>query len=146
MTSERGWIGVDLDGTLAVLEEGVEWDGISIGPPVPAMVQRVKAWLEQGEDVRIVTARVCPDSWRQRHAIRTWCREHLGTGDLRITASKDFYMRELWDDRAVQVRRNRGVPISDELDSALEWVRELRRVRDDPERYLPPRGGVGLEG
>jgi len=36
------WIGVDLDGTLAVYDG---WRGPEhIGPPVPAMVERVKRW------------------------------------------------------------------------------------------------------
>ena len=38
------WIGVDLDGTLA------EWDGWKghehIGPPIPAMLERVKRWIK----------------------------------------------------------------------------------------------------
>ena len=54
----RGWIGVDLDGTLA---EYNGWQGpANIGAPIPAMVERVKAWLEEGRDVRIFTARVGP--------------------------------------------------------------------------------------
>ena len=52
----EGWIGVDLDGTLA------EYDGWvgpqHIGKPVPLMVDRVKRMLDYGEDVRIFTARV----------------------------------------------------------------------------------------
>ena len=36
----KGWIGVDLDGTLAMYDG---WVGVShIGEPVPAMLQRVR--------------------------------------------------------------------------------------------------------
>jgi hypothetical protein len=39
------WIGVDLDGVLAKMEG---WNGpYEIGEPVPAMVDRVKKWLEE---------------------------------------------------------------------------------------------------
>ena len=42
--SFSGWIGVDLDGTLAHYDG---WKGIEhVGPPIPAMLARVKYWLE----------------------------------------------------------------------------------------------------
>jgi hypothetical protein len=51
-----GWIGVDLDGTLA---QYGKWAGIYyIGKPIPLMMARVKKWLAQGKDIRIFTARV----------------------------------------------------------------------------------------
>lgn len=110
----RGWIGVDLDGTLA---EYHGWDGGGIGVPVPAMVERVRTWLAEGKDVRIFTARVC---WRKRPAelaahvfeIQDWCREHLGQV-LPITAQKDFDMVELWDDRCVQIIPNTGLTVTE---------------------------------
>jgi hypothetical protein len=55
-----GWIGIDLDGTLAKWGEGYNVDVERIGDPVPSMVGRVKRLLEDGEDVRIFTARVAP--------------------------------------------------------------------------------------
>ena len=40
----KGWIGVDLDGTLAHYDK---WRGVEhIGKPVPVMLERVKKWLE----------------------------------------------------------------------------------------------------
>lgn len=54
--SQTGWIGVDLDGTLAHYDGGVGVD--HIGPPVPAMLTRVKQWLAEGRAVKIFTARV----------------------------------------------------------------------------------------
>ena len=50
-----GWIGVDLDGTLA---HYTHWVGpLHIGSPIPAMVSRVKLYRIQGQDIRIFTAR-----------------------------------------------------------------------------------------
>jgi len=54
----RGWIGVDLDGTLAKSVKAQ--NGEEIGGPIHPMVQLVKVWLARGEDVRIFTARVNP--------------------------------------------------------------------------------------
>lgn len=114
-----GWIGVDLDGTLAVYSG---WNNGEIGEPVPAMVERVKRWLSECQDVRIFTARVgvsgeySSDSLRtaneefaseQTQVIGDWCEKHIGQR-LKITAIKDFTMIELWDDRAVQVEPNTG--------------------------------------
>jgi GGDEF domain-containing protein/2'-5' RNA ligase len=100
------WIGVDLDGTLA------HYDGFkgqeNIGRPVPAMVDRVKALLADGRDVRIFTARVSEDpGGLARSAIEAWSREHLGRA-LPVTDVKDDHMERLYDDRAVAVERNTG--------------------------------------
>lgn len=107
-----GWIGVDLDGTLA---EYGGWQGPEhIGPPVQKMLDRVKYWLAEGVDVRIFTARVSPaaeavgEANIAREAIDLWCEEHLGQ-TLPITATKDFAMVQLWDDRCIQVNENTGV-------------------------------------
>jgi hypothetical protein len=95
----NGWIGVDLDGTLAHYDR---WRGdYHIGEPIPAMVNRVKRWLSEGREVRILTARTL------FKPVRAWCKQHLGT-ILHITNRKDQRMIELWDDRAVQVIRNTG--------------------------------------
>jgi pyruvoyl-dependent arginine decarboxylase (PvlArgDC) len=104
------WIGVDLDGTLAHQEEGDDWD-LSIGAPVERMVQRVKKWLSEGEDVRIFTARVHSDKdGRIAAAIRAWCKKNIGV-EIPVTNKKDPWIRELWDDKAVQVKHNTGEPV-----------------------------------
>ena len=109
----RGWIGVDLDGTLA------EYHGFEslehIGRPVPAMLSRVKTWLKEGQEVRIVTARVGPgldqkDINNALRAITHWCFKHVGC-QLPITCSKDYGMIELWDDRCIQVIPNTGLQV-----------------------------------
>lgn len=96
-----GWIGVDLDGTLAFHKGSLS----PIGDPVPEMMNRVKAWMATGKEVRIFTARAClPDMIPE---VEEWLVKH-GIGGLKVTNQKDFGMIELWDDRAVQVIPNTG--------------------------------------
>jgi hypothetical protein len=103
-----GWIGVDLDGTLAQYDG---WRGPDhIGDPVPEMLFRVRKWLADGVQVRIFTARA--NIAEQVPPIEAWCEQHFGIR-LPITATKDFGMVELWDDRAVRVQANRGCPCCD---------------------------------
>ena len=130
MTS--GWIGVDLDGTLAYYDE---WRGaLHIGEPIPAMLERVRRWLDEGKDVRIFTARVNREGIASAMAspegaaaaarevtaveecIRQWCEKHVGRA-LPITCCKDYGMIELWDDRCIQVIPNTGRTIADEIES-----------------------------
>ena len=107
-----GWIGVDLDGTLAksVKSQAAE----DIGVPIYRMVKQVKKWLAQGQDVRI-TARVNPyhgriEAFRARRAIEAWSKRHLGQV-LRVTHEKDWDMALLFDDRARQVERDTGMVV-----------------------------------
>jgi len=106
--SAQGWIGVDLDGTLAHYDG---WEGIAhIGAPVQRMAARVRRWLDQGREVRILTARYSsafPDREDAARHIQDWTEKHLGRR-LRVTCEKDFEMAELWDDRAVRVEFNTG--------------------------------------
>lgn len=108
-----GWIGVDLDGTLAHYDG---WQGsLHIGEPIPLMLARVKRWLAEGKEVRIVTARVGPASIARDDepvsevvgAIIAWCEKHLGQA-LTVQCEKEYGMYELWDDRAVTVEKNTG--------------------------------------
>ena len=103
-----GWIGVDLDATLAHYESGQYPD---IGEPIPAMYERVQGWLKAGKEVRIMTARAAhgPEDIK---AVKAWLEEH-GLGELQVTCMKDQEMEELWDDKAIQVRPNTGEPIVD---------------------------------
>lgn len=118
--SGKGWIGVDLDGTLA---HYLGWVSVEhIDEPIAPMVERVKRWLEEGKDVRIFTARVFPGSRVDEaevvavvSSIEKWCQEHIGKV-LPITCTKDFGMYELWDDRAVQVIPNTGMRADGEID------------------------------
>ncbi len=122
-----GWIGVDFDGTLAI-DTGSQCDQ-PLGDPIPLMVDRVKAMLADGWDVRIFTARAAITAdhtyaayydgtsqtfHREQNAmIRQWCVQHLGRV-LPITATKDFQMVQLWDDRCIQVVHNIGLAVAGE--------------------------------
>lgn len=105
-----GWIGVDLDGTLA---EYTGWIGPDhIGAPIPSMVKRVQEWTAQGVQVRIFTARVAGEREgnpveKTLDLIYRWCFKHIGYV-LPVTCVKDFGMIELWDDRCIQVIPNTG--------------------------------------
>lgn len=106
----KGWIGVDLDGTLAHYDH---WAGPThIGPPISVMVERVKKWLVDGYEVRIFTARISDPVYRHmiRTAIQDWTEEYIGR-KLEVTNIKDYNMLELWEDRAVQVIPNTGEPV-----------------------------------
>lgn len=113
-----GWIGVDLDATLARSSGPIT--ELIIGDPVPDMADRVRCWISAGEDVRIFTARV--DSGKgaremgftpfadvdlNRRVIQDWTEKHFGLR-LPVTNEKDCAMKELWDDRAVRVIANTG--------------------------------------
>ena len=109
--SKRGWIGVDLDGTLAMHDGYVSWD--HIGEPIPLMVERVMEWIKAGDDVRIFTARAgppYPDGVTEEMVVQNiqdWCFAHIGRV-LPVTNKKDFQMIALWDDRCTQVQANTG--------------------------------------
>lgn len=116
-----GWIGVDLDGTLARYDGWVSEQ--HIGEPIPLMADRVRKWLADGRDVRIFTARADgghvalamgnPEGAKFHDVghivgiIQDWTLKHFGVR-LPVTNKKDYGMVELWDDRAVQVIPNTG--------------------------------------
>jgi hypothetical protein len=120
--SVEKWIAVDLDGTLAIYDEWVS--PVHIGAPIHSMVERVKAWIREGADVRIFTARIAGFNINSseeatteeieeiREAIEKWCSIHIGCV-LPITNKKDYGMEQLWDDKCVQVVTNIGVPITE---------------------------------
>ena len=131
--NKEGWIGVDLDGTLAEFPE--VYETYKIGKPIPAMVERVKKWIADGREVRIFTARVAnlevaPDYWRNsmadwhkkakndnqtlRHYIWSWLINCADLPSLCRTNIKDPMCIEIWDDRAVQVKFNTGEPVGED--------------------------------
>lgn len=126
------WIGVDLDGTLAVYEG---WKGMGhIGIPIPKMVKRVQAWLKEGKTVKVLTARVCHDQRQEEvdiflRAYKHWCFQNIGQ-QLPVTCEKDYSMVELWDDRCVQVDRNTGEEVTDTfyLSKIMSQIREKNHI------------------
>lgn len=112
MTGNRGWIGVDLDGTLAHYDT---WRGPEhIGEPIMPMVERVRRWLAEGQEVRIMTARA--NLQLSVAAIQVWTHQMFGQV-LEVTQTKDLHMKELWDDRAVQVIPNTGRTLAEEYEA-----------------------------
>ncbi len=103
-------IAVDLDGTLAYYDG---WKGPEhIGEPIPLMMERVKAWIAEGIEVVIFTARLSitdgEDANYNRHHIGLWLQKH-GLGNLEITCIKKMSFSLIYDDRAINVETNTGV-------------------------------------
>lgn len=101
---DDGWIGVDLDGTLALHLDG-KFDKDTIGDPVPAMVTKIKGALKKGRTVKIFTARAADKE--NVPPIKQWLKDN-DLPDLEVTNEKDPGMTELWDDRARKVKKNAG--------------------------------------
>ena len=139
------WVGVDLDGTLAV-SHGFKGLGV-IGKPVKRMMRRVKRMLREGKDVRIFTARAA-SGLRAVRVVEEWCEEHVGRR-LPVTCRKDPGMKKLIDDRAEAIKKNTGlrkaVAVAGRPGVSLMPSRRNPRVRrwqrtTDTE---PPRRGGG---
>lgn len=117
--SNTGWIGVDLDETLARYDG---WKGTEhIGDPILPMLERVKRWIGEGKKVKIFTARASMPGHEK--PIQEWLKRH-GIGGLEITNAKDFDMVELWDDKAIQVISNTGETMEDKL---IDLIMELQK-------------------
>lgn len=124
----QGWIAVDWDGTVVTYHGWTKWN--EFGEPIKPMVDRIKQWLAEGQDVRIFTARVgLPHedtkqetcfktgekftSVMMKHAIASHCEKIIGQR-LRVQCYKDLHTIEIWDDRAIGVVANLGITLVDE--------------------------------
>jgi hypothetical protein len=146
LVEKTQWIGVDLDGTLAEYYGWTKWN--EFGAPIVPMQKRVMRWLAEGRTVKIVTARVglpivrhgdkgdkryinlmrtetCHKSGEKFSdydmvlAIQAWTSRYLGVA-LDVQCYKDLHMIELWDDRAVQVIPNTGMPLGGRAEATAE--------------------------
>lgn len=126
------WIGVDLDGTLFTYDTWTAWN--VFGRPIWPMIDRVKKWVADGKRVKILTARVAGTvdhcfvtKERVTTAMMTQAIQDLlevvGLPRLEVTCRKDHLMKELWDDRCVQVVPNTGRTIAEEHASELSALR-----------------------
>jgi hypothetical protein len=142
-----GWIGVDFDGTVAEYHEWMGWN--VFGSPIMPMVYRIRRWLGEGHDVRVLTARigVLGGHWEgakwvhgeaqintcritgskfsnadMARAIAEYTEKHVGAA-LEATCIKDLRMIELWDDRAIQVEPNTGRTVFDEFEAEAVALR-----------------------
>lgn len=131
----QGWIGVDLDGTLAKYDHFRSWD--YIGDPIPKMVDKIKAWRKRGIVVKIFTARLSHSSRSlnkvsyedMANVIKAWTKKHIGE-ELPVTSEKDWEMMFFCDDSAVQIDKNLGVPL------AQHGFEVFDKVID---KYYPPK-------
>lgn len=94
-------IGVDFDGTLARCDGS--WRANVFGPPVPAMVERVRGWIRDGVRVVVFTAR----EQFEHGSVSAWCLIHVGRR-LQVTSHKSPAFEAFYDDRAHRVERNTG--------------------------------------
>lgn len=101
--AKKGWIGIDLDGTLARSDNVL--NPSMIGDPVPKMMNRLNQLKQDGYRIKIFTARASDPE--QILLVRKWLTEN-GLPELEITNVKDYGMILLFDDRAIQVITNTG--------------------------------------
>ncbi len=121
---------VDLDGTLA---EYHGWKGYDhIGAPIPAMVDKVWAWLRAGDEVVIFTARAV--DWDGAHpeakhmptiiaTIQDWTEKYFGVR-MKVTGTKGPW-DHAYDDGINQVVRNTGKTLQEHV---LEQIDELTDI------------------
>jgi len=128
---KRGWIGIDLDGTLVEYHGWV--DEHTFGPPIPSMVECIKKWLGEGIQVKIFTARASVPSHIE--PIQDML-ERIGLPRLEVTNAKDYRTMCLYDDRCVQVIPNTGIPVA-EAKEVFITNDMIYRLMQEIERTLP---------
>jgi hypothetical protein len=135
------YVGVDLDGTLAKHERNTLSE---IGEPIPSIVERVQRMINEGIEVRIFSAR-CVEidgagnplfNIEQVRAIEAWCAKHIGKV-LKVQYWKDCGMKELWDDRAVQIIPNDGIAVIELLHHCQSNLLEVVRMAYATKGRLP---------
>lgn len=118
-TKDMAWVGFDLDSTLALFEWD-KWlkDETHIGPPIPEMVEKLKAVWKSGVEPRIFTARVgamyykhpkqtMEDAVKQFNAVKRWCKKNFNK-TMKVTAVKDYSCLFVVDDASLQVIPDSG--------------------------------------
>ena len=104
------WVGFDFDGTLVEFPRA----GQSHGGDIPSMVRLLRELVEQGVEVRIVTAKAAYPELTA--VVQRWLDSH-GIGGVKITDRKDFEMVALFDDLAISVEKGIGT-IKTDMDYA----------------------------
>jgi hypothetical protein len=120
MSTHKGWIGIDLDRTLAEYHTERPYNPLKIGEPLWPMVNRISDWLSVGQDVKIFTARASGfdlDTAEGKaglalvvDAIQTWLEKACRLPRLEVTCIKDYRCIQIWDDIAVPMVPNTGYP------------------------------------
>jgi hypothetical protein len=125
---------VDLDGTLAHFEK---WEGPTIiGNPVPKMVQKVKGWLDNGDEVKVFTSRIYPNAIytkpeeceAAKKAIEDWCVKYIGL-KLDVTYEKGLFQIG-FDDRMEHIVPNTGETTEERLLGLIGYMRKPPNSND----------------
>lgn len=105
-------IAVDLDGTLAQYDG---WKGIDhIGCVIPEVANAMERAQAEGAEVHLFTARVSdPEDAAEAHQVISKWAEANHFNFASITAVKHKFFTEFWDDRAIQVIKNKGIFVID---------------------------------
>lgn len=139
------WYGFDLDGTIADNTNHAFGYG-NIGKPIKRMTNLMKRLNARGYTVKIVTARLGDVSYdtdaqsKLRQHIWEWCDENLGFRP-EITDRKDASMEALYDDRAKQVVRNKGITYEECNERLAECLEEA--IEHLPKRTIDDKRFIG---
>ena len=143
-TKSWRWYGFDLDGTIADNTNHAFGYG-NIGKPIRRMTNLMKRLNASGYTVKIVTARLGDVSYdpkaqsKLRQHIWEWCDKNLGFRP-EITDRKDASMEALYDDRAKQVVRNKGITYEECNERLAECLEEaiehLPKMTIDDKRFI----------
>ncbi len=101
----QGWIGFDLDDTLASYDG---WHGEEhIGEPIIPMILKLQQFINAGYKCKIFTARA-GNGIAQINHIHNWL-NHYGLPSLEVTNIKDFNCICFYDDRCIAVESGTGI-------------------------------------
>lgn len=118
MKDDIYWIGFDFDGTLSIHNHN---DKKLEGKPTD-LVNLLKNYQNEYK-IKILTAR----PKKEWGIIRKFLNDN-NLGNLEITNKKDPGMRLLYDDRAVTVIRNTGVPLENLLKEIIDLINDENQV------------------
>lgn len=122
----EGWIGFDLDGTLAKYDG---WNGIDhIGEPIEPMVSLIKVLHAEGKTVKILTARVAPRLCGETHAQGCRC-GHCEEEAGKPPVLQEQYLVKLGED-GISVKRTASDYIREWCQKNLGFVPEIVYQKD----------------
>lgn len=104
---------VDFDKTLAEFNlNGAEYVPGKTGNPIPKMVNRVRRWLEEGDEIIILTARMWSGKSAdilalEKRGIEKFCIDNFGQ-IFEVTSEKSPHIDFIYDDKAIRVEENTG--------------------------------------
>jgi len=107
------WKGIDFDGCVATYDPNQMTDIFWIGEPIWEMIDRIKAWIAEGWEIKIFSARATFGIPGIR-CVQDWLEDVAGLPRLDVTNIKDGRCVAIYDDRAVQVEGNTGRLLGEE--------------------------------